>query len=93
MIGRCDLSRALKVDSFTHVTQITLVVIPAQAGIQSGLNWTPAFAGVTVRKMSHPILPVTIAFFTSAMARVMSMPRGQASTQLNAVRQRHTPIS
>ena len=26
------------------------------------------------------------------MARVTSMPRGQTSTQLKAVRQRHTPI-
>ena len=27
---------------------ILLYVIPAKAGIQAHLNWTPAFAGVTV---------------------------------------------
>ena len=31
---------------------------------------------------SHSTTPVRIAFFTSPMARVMSMSRGQASTQL-----------
>ena len=35
----------------------------------------------------------TIAAETSRIARVMLMPRGQASTQLKIVRQRHTPSS
>ena len=58
----------------THPTQIESLVIPAtpggpltlhwsvrhgQAGIQSAANWTPAFAGVTLRKVSdelnHPV--------------------------------------
>jgi hypothetical protein len=29
-----------------------MFVIPAKAGIQRDVNWTPAFAGVTVRKVT-----------------------------------------
>jgi hypothetical protein len=32
----------------SRVTQFALPVIPAKAGIQSVVNWTPTFAGVTV---------------------------------------------
>jgi hypothetical protein len=37
-------------------------------------------------------LPLRIAFFTSPMALVMRISRGQASVQLKIVRQRHTPL-
>ena len=35
--------------------------------------------------------PLRIAFFTSPMARVILISRGQASVQLKMVRQRQTP--
>jgi len=38
-------------------------------------------------------LPLYITCFTSAMALVISMSRGQASVQLKAVLQRQTPLS
>jgi hypothetical protein len=36
-------------------------------------------------------VPYRIAFFTSPMARVILISRGQASVQLKMVRQRQTP--
>jgi hypothetical protein len=42
-----------------------------------------AFFGDALRiRTTHSTTPVRSAFFTSPMARVMSMSRGQASTQL-----------
>jgi uncharacterized membrane protein YjjP (DUF1212 family) len=38
-------------------------------------------------------VPLRIAFFTSPMALVMRISRGQASVQLKRVRQRHTTFA
>jgi hypothetical protein len=45
----------------THLTQFAAIVIPAKAGIQRDANWTPAFAGVTVRKVNQQVnLPAVL---------------------------------
>ena len=49
----CGYLFDLDADLLIHLTQNTLIVILAKAGIQYELNWTPAFAGVTLRKMSY----------------------------------------
>ena len=36
----------------TYLAQSKPFVIPAQAGIQGKVNWIPACAGMTARKMS-----------------------------------------
>ncbi len=37
----------------THLTHIKALVIPAEAGIQSKVNWIPASAGMTVRNVGY----------------------------------------
>jgi len=46
------MTRAKNSEFLTHLTQLGVIVIPAQAGIQWRAYWTPACAGVTVRKVS-----------------------------------------